>query len=92
MGGGESYRLGRGGVSRFSVHFMVQRAIGSTVSIVACRPVTRQRPRNKRVYNSRCLVRAPSTDANATIPRQQLHCNRGVNEELVRGLAAVQSL
>jgi hypothetical protein len=44
--------------------------------IVACRPVVRQRPWNKQLYDSRLRVTAPPTDTNATIPQQQLHCNR----------------
>jgi hypothetical protein len=46
-------------------------------SIVACRPVARQRPRYNQLYNNRCYVTAPPTDLNATIPRQQPHCKRG---------------
>jgi hypothetical protein len=36
--------------------------------IVTCRPVARQRPRNKQLYNSRCYVTAPQT---GMPPRQQ---------------------
>jgi hypothetical protein len=35
---------------------------------VACRPIARQRSRNKQVYNSRCYV---------TAPQACFHCNRG---------------
>jgi hypothetical protein len=42
---------------------------------MACGPVARQRQRNDRVYNSRCLVMALQT---SILPRQQLHCNIGM--------------
>jgi hypothetical protein len=44
--------------------------------IVACGPVARQGPQSKQLYNSCFLVTALPTDMHATIPRQQLHCNR----------------
>jgi hypothetical protein len=42
------------------VEFEILTAVNVEMS-VACRPVTRQRPRNKELYNGRCLVTVPQT-------------------------------
>jgi hypothetical protein len=49
----------------------VAKLIGEFPHIVSCRPVYRQRPPSKQLYNSRCYVTAPPTDMNATIVVQQ---------------------
>jgi hypothetical protein len=41
------------------------------IHIVVCKPVARQRPWKRQLYNSCCWIAAPPTDANAIIPRLQ---------------------
>jgi hypothetical protein len=47
-------------------------AVMISYNIVACRPIARQRPRNKRLYNNYCYVIARQA---SMFPRQQFYCN-----------------
>jgi hypothetical protein len=68
--------------------FSASKPSSGALYIAACRPVTRQRPRNKLLYNNRFQVKAPPTDTNSTRRRQQFHWKRdgvfyGVHAEML---------